>query len=55
LRRSSRLIVDGLRPIFVAIARIGSPWRRMSAIVTRSSSDKYRSEISTFRLVITGA
>jgi len=46
LRRSSRLIVDGLRPVFSAIARTPAPALRKSAIRTRSSSDRYRSEIS---------
>ena len=57
-RRSSRLIVDGLRPSRSAIARTPVPALRRSAIRTRSSSDKYRSEISrraTFPRETTGA
>ena len=45
-RRSSRLIVDGLRPVCSAIARTPAPAARRSAIRTRSFSDRYRSEIS---------
>ncbi len=54
LRRSSRLTVDGLRPTSTAIARTDRPRRCRSAILTRSSSDKYRGEISAFRIVTTG-
>ena len=46
LRRSSRLIVDGLRPSRPAIARTPAPAWRRSAICTRSSSDRYRGETS---------
>ena len=54
LRRSSLLIVDGLRPTCPAIARTPSPARRRSAMRTRSSSDRYRGEISAYRAPITG-
>ena len=54
LRRSSRLTVAGLRPSSAAIARTVCPRRRRSPIVTRSSSDKYRDEISAFGSLVTG-
>src|SRR3954452_18219802 len=41
LRRSSRLIVDGARPSWAAIARLDAPARCRSAICRRSSSDRY--------------
>ena len=55
LRRSSRLTVDGLRPSRAAMARTPHPAPRRSAIPTRSSSDKNRSEITCFRVPTTGA
>jgi hypothetical protein len=54
LRRSSRLTADGLRSSCPAMARTPSPARRRSAMRTRSSSDRYRSEICRFRALITG-
>lgn len=45
MRRSSRLTVAGLRPSSVAIPRTLCPRRCKSAIVTRSSSDRYRDDV----------
>jgi hypothetical protein len=42
LRPSSREIVEGLRPIRLAIARIDSPAARPNAISSRSAKLKYR-------------
>ena len=47
LRRTSRLIVDGLRCSLAAIARMDRPVRSRSPISNRSSSDKNRAEIVT--------
>src|SRR3712207_1196394 len=44
LRLSSRLIVDGARPSWAAIARIDAPASRRSAICNRSSNDRYRAD-----------
>jgi hypothetical protein len=46
--------VDALRPSSVAIARTVVRARRKSAIVIRSSSDKYRAEIGALFVLITG-
>ena len=48
LRRSSRLTVEGARPIWVAIVRTPAPASCKSAIRSRSSKLRYRPEGSGF-------
>ena len=55
MRRNSRLIVAGLRLVRAAMSRTPSPARRRSAILIRSSSDRYLGEISAVGVLITGA
>ena len=55
LRRNSRLIVAGLRPVRAAMSRTPCPARRRSAILIRSSSDRNLGEISGAGVLITGA
>jgi len=54
LRASSRLIVEGLRRTYSAIARLLSPVRCRSAIVTRSSWERYRELMVVLRGLSTG-